>query len=67
MGFSTAVRADIANGVKTFDSRMEAKSLHLHGKRRQNVQVDSSLVEKRRRRELAMDVIALVGEDPLDR
>lgn len=64
MGFSTAVRADIANGVKTFDSRMEAKSLHLHGKRRQNTPVNSALVEKRRRRAAALDAVDLAGRDP---
>ena len=64
MGFSTAVRADIANGSKTFDSRMQAKSHHLHGKLRQNVPTNRALAEKKRRHETEMDRRALAGTDP---
>ena len=64
MGFSTAVRADIANGSKTFDSRMQAKSHHLHGKLRQNVPANKPLAEKRNRRAFALDFSELSGSDP---
>ena len=64
MGFSSAVRADINNGTRTFEGRMEAKSHHLHGKLRQNVPTNRALAEKKRRHETEMDRRALAGTDP---
>ena len=64
MGFSSAVRADINNGTRTFEGRMVAKSHHLHGKLRQNVPTNRALAEKKRRHETEMDRRALAGTDP---
>ena len=64
MGFSSAVRAEINNGTRTFEDRMEAKSHHLHGKLRQNVPINPALTEKKRRHETEMDRRALAGTDP---
>ena len=64
MGFSSAVRAEINNGTRTFVDRMGAKSHHLHGKLRQNVPRNPGLVEKKRRYETEKDRRALAGTDP---
>lgn len=64
MDFSSAVRAEINNGTRTFVDRMEAKSYHLHGKLRQNVPTNRALAEKKRRHETEMDRRALAGTDP---
>lgn len=63
MAFSPRNRADIANGMRTFDSRMEAKSHHLHGPLRQDVPASPDLVAKRRRAEARALARHLAGED----
>ena len=63
MGFSSVVRADINNGTRAFEDRMEAKSHHLHGKLRQNVPTNPALTEKKRRHEAEKDRRALTGSD----
>ena len=64
MGFSSVVRADINNGTRTFEDRMEAKSHHLHGKLRQNVPTNPELAARKRLHEAAKELRALTGSDP---
>lgn len=63
MAFSVRNRADIANGMRTFGSRMEAKSHHLHGALRQDVPASPDLVGKRRRAEARRLVAELAGKE----
>lgn len=63
MGFSSAVRAEINNGTRTFVDRMEAKSHLLHAPMRQSVPTSPELVAKRRRAEERKLLAELTGSD----